>query len=284
MPNACVVKPRTLKELWRLLPSLGPSRKYIAGGTDLVTSANAGLDRGDIWVDISDLRELKGVRETKNSVIIGAGVKIAELGVSPLVGRRLPALAAAIPHFAGPSLRNMATIGGNAANASPCADAVCALCAEKAEVWLELKGKRRKLPLPSLFRGPKKTALKKDELIIAFETPKRAHSGAYLKLGPRAYFGISKAAVAAALELDGKIVKSASIALASVAPVPLMAAKTAGYLVGRILNKENIRTAAALVKTEVSPITDVRSEAAYRREMSGVLLERALNSIARDLL
>jgi len=275
-----VVKPQTLKELWRLLPALAPARKYLAGGTDLVNGANTGVDKSSTWVDISGLKELRGIKETKTSLIIGACVKISELEASPLVKRWLPVLSASIPHFASPSLRNMATIGGNAANASPCADAVCALCSEKARVWLELKGDKRELALSALFKGPKKTALRKDELITAFEVPKRPHSGAYLKLGPRAYFGISKAAVAAALEMDGGKVKSACIALASVAPVPLLAARTANYLAGRILNEENARTAAALVKTEVSPITDVRSEAAYRLEMCGVLLERALKAIA----
>ncbi|HBB66304.1 MAG: hypothetical protein A2X28_10595 [Elusimicrobia bacterium GWA2_56_46] len=281
MPHATVVKPANLKALWKLLPSISPKRKYLAGGTDLVTGANTGLNSAETWVDISDLKELRGIKETAAAVIIGAGVKISELEGSRLVGRWLPVLHAAIPHFASPSLRNMATIGGNAANASPCSDGACALCAEKAWVWLELKGKRRKLPLAALFKGPKKTALKKDELIIAFEIPKWKHEGAYLKLGPRSYFGISKVSVAAALEMDGGSVKTASIALASVAPVPLLARKTADYLAGRILNEENARTAAALVKAEVSPITDVRSEAAYRREMAGVLLARALGRIGR---
>ena len=241
-----------------------------------MTAANAGFDPCDVWVDISGLKELQSVRETKTSVIIGAGVRISALEASPAIRRRLPALAAAIPYFASPSLRNMATLGGNAANASPCADAVCALCAEKAEVILELKGKKRRLPLPAFFKGPKQTVLKKDEMITAFEVPKWTHRGAYLKLGPRAYFGISKAAVALAMELEGDKIKSASVALASVAPVPLMAVRTAACLTGRILNAETARAAAALVKTEVSPITDVRSEADYRREMCGVLLERAL--------
>ena len=279
MPES-IVKPESLRELWRLLPRLASPRRYLAGGTDLVNAAGSGPERGEIWVDISGLKELSGIKETRASVVIGACVKIAEIGRSPLIAYWLPVLASAVPHFASPSLRNMATIGGNAANASPCADAVCALCAEKAEIWLERGGRKRKMPLPDFFNGPKRTALEKDELITAFEIPKRAHSGAYMKLGPREYFCISKAAVAAALEMEGKTVRSASIALASVAPIPLMARKTASYLAGRILNEENVRTAAALAKTEAAPITDIRSEADYRREMSGELLERALNSIS----
>jgi carbon-monoxide dehydrogenase medium subunit len=278
MPSE-IVRPKNLKELWRLLPSFGPSRKYLAGGTDLVNAENAGIEKSRVWVDLGAVRELGGIRETRSSIVIGAGVKIAELETSSLVRRWLPALFCAVPHFASPSLRNMATVGGNAANASPCADAVCALCAENARIKLELKGARRELELHRFFKGPKRTLLKKDELITAFEIPKREHRGVYLKLGPRAYFGISKAAVALALEMDGDRIKSAGVSLASVAPVPLVAAKTSAYLVGRILNAENARTAAALVKTEVSPITDARSEAEYRREMCGVLLERALNRL-----
>jgi len=278
MPST-ILQPRSLKELWRALPSVGASRKYLAGGTDLVARSGAG--GRELWVDISGVRELLGIKETTASVIIGAGVKIAELGRSEAVRRWLPALHAAVPHFASPPIRNMATVGGNAANASPCADAVCALCAEGARIRLELKGARRQLPLPEFFRGPGKTALRKDELITAFEIPKRPRRGAYLKLGPRAYFGISKAAVGVVLELDGAVIRSASIALASVAPVSLPAVRTSAYLKGRALNAENARTAAALVKTEVSPITDLRSEAEYRREMCGVLLERALNGMKR---
>jgi carbon-monoxide dehydrogenase medium subunit len=276
-----IVRPKNLKELWKSLPALPPRRKYLAGGTDLINIANSGSDDSGCWLDISSLDELRAVRETKKTVFIGSAVTISELGNSALVRRWLPALALAIPHFASPSLRNMATLGGNAANASPCADGVCALLAEGAVVCLERNGERRKLPLKDIFLGPKKTLLKKDELITGFEVSKRSHLGAYLKLGPRSYFGISKAVVAVAAELSGGIVKKASVALGSVAPVPLYAEKTASWLAGKKLSPEVSRQAAELVKGEVSPISDVRSEAAYRKEMCGILLERALNSLSR---
>lgn len=276
-----IVKPASLKELWKTLPALGKARRYLAGGTDIVTADNAGAESSECWVDISDLPELGAIKETARSLFIGSGVKLSAVENSPAARRWCPALLAAIPHFASPSLRNMATLGGNAANGSPCADGVCALVAEGAFVHLELNGKKRRLPLKDLFLGPKRTALKKDELIAAFEVPKIKHSGVYLKLGPRAYFGISKAAVAVSLELSGKTVKRASIALGSVAPVPFYAVKTSAWLAGKPLSLEVIAAAAALVKTEVSPITDSRSEADYRREMCGVLLERALKSVCR---
>ena len=275
-----IVKPPTLKELWKLLPSLPAGRRYLAGGTDLVTADNAGAENSECWIDISGLPELAAIKETAGSLFIGSGVRISEIENSKAARKWCPALAAAIPHFASPSLRNMATLGGNAANGSPCADGVCALVSAGAYVLLALKGRKRRLPLKDLFLGPKRTSLKKDEIILGFEVPKRPRTGAYLKLGPRAYFGISKAAVAVTLEMRGGVINKASVALGSVAPVPLYAARTSAWLADKRLSAETAASASVMVKTEVSPITDTRSEAEYRREMCGVLLERALRSLA----
>jgi len=274
-----IVKPLYLKELWKILPGLPASRRYLAGGTDIVTAANAGAETSQCWIDISALPELGLIKETAGALFIGAGVKISEIEASCAARKWCPALISALPHFASPSLRNMATLGGNAANGSPCADGVCALVAERAFVLLAHNGKKRRLALKDLFLGPKRTALKKDELILAFEIPKRPHAGVYLKLGPRAYFGISKAAVAVAAEISGGIIRRVTVALGSVAPVPLLAVNTSAWLTGRELSPRSAAAAAELVKKEVAPITDARSEAGYRREMCGVLLERALNSL-----
>ena len=275
-----IVKPANLKELWKMLPGLPADRRYLAGGTDLVTADNAGAEHSECWIDISGLPELTGIKETAGSLFIGSGVKISEIERSAAARKWCPALAAAIPHFASPSLRNMATLGGNAANGSPCADGVCALVAEGAYALLALRGKKRRLPLKDLFLGPKRTALKKDEVILGFEIPKRRRAGAYFKLGPRAYFGISKAAVAVTAEISGGLIKKARVALGSVAPVPLYAARTSAWLLGKKLSAATIAGAADLVKAEASPITDTRSAADYRRDMCGVLLERALKSLA----
>jgi CO/xanthine dehydrogenase FAD-binding subunit len=276
-----ILKPATLKELWKKLPSLPSSRKYLAGGTDLVNIMNSGADECTCWLDISSLEELLVIKETGKSIFIGSAVKISEIERSPAARRWAPALIASIPHFASPSLRNMATLGGNAANGSPCADGVCALISEGAAVWLGLGGRKRKIPLTKLFVGPKKTALKKDELILGFEIPKWKHAASYQKLGPRAYFGISKAAVSVCADISTGTARSVAISLASVGPVPLYAGKTSRYLSGRRLDAAVIARAVEMVKTEVSPISDVRSGADYRRQMCGVLLERALRSIAQ---
>jgi carbon-monoxide dehydrogenase medium subunit len=274
-----LVRPASLADLWKALPALPRDRRYLAGGTDLMIAAGHG-HAGDCWVDISGLKELKSFRETSSSIFIGSGLTIAELAEKPAVKKWLPALALCAPHYASPSLRNMATIGGNAANGSPCADGVCALVSEKASIVLSLKGVKRKLPLPAFFLGPKRTALKKDELILGFEVPKWRHVSAYEKLGPRSDFGISKVSVCVSAEISGGIVKQAVISCASVAPVPLLARKAADFLYGRRLDEGTINEAAALAQSEASPISDTRSEAGYRKAMVRVLAARALKKIA----
>lgn len=275
-----IFKPCSLKEMWEEMPNLPESRKYMAGGTDVVTVENAGFPSAECWIDISDIPELAMVREEKDHVFIGAGVKLNDLEKYPFIKKYCPALLAAVHDFASPSLRNMATLGGNAGNASPCADGVCALVSLEAAIVLRKGNAERKMPLRDFFTGPKRTKLEKDELIYGFEIPKKENLlGQYFKLGPRAFFGISKVAVALSAAMDGNKVKYASVAIASVAPVPLYAAKTSEYLTGKELTEDTILKAADMARGEVSPITDARSEADYRRDMSGILLERALRSL-----
>lgn len=279
MPEV-IFKPATLNQLWKNIPNLPSRRAYLAGGTDLVTVENSGFPSAECWIDIGDIPQLCKIKTTKDCIFIGAAVKINDLEESKPIKKYCPALIASIDNFASHSLRNTATLGGNAGNASPCADGVCALIAHDAEIVL-LHGKEfRRMPLKDFFVGPKRSKLERDELIYGFEIKKhKGLKGAYLKLGPRAYFGISKVAVAVAAEIENGIVKYIRISAASVGPVIIEAKNTMEFLTGKEINAENLKIASDMIQKEVSPITDARSEADYRREMCGVLLERAINSL-----
>lgn len=278
MPET-IVKFYSLGELWKNLPNLPGSRKYVAGGTDMMPVFNRGAEKTGCWIDISDIRELKAVKENGKEVFIGAGVKISELESNPSVKKHVSSLIRCVPFFASPSLRNMATLGGNLANASPCADGVCALAASRARVLLNLKGRRRILPVLSVLKGPKKTSLKKDEIVEGFLVPKWTHKAVFFKLMPRRLFGISKASLCLCAQVRKGQLADLEIALASVAPVVRSSRKTGSFLKNKELNAGVLKKARELIKTEISPITDIRSEADYRREMTAVFLERALKSV-----
>lgn len=274
-----ISKPESLKELWRTLPGVPRPRKFLAGGTDLAARAHDGTGLPCSWIDISGLPELSLIKETKTAVFIGAGVKISELEDSPVIKKWLPVLHSASSSFASPPLRNMATLGGNCSNASPAADGACALCCERAEAVIESNGKIRRVPLEEFFIAPGKTALRPDELIKGFEVKKAEHSGVYMKLSSRKSFSIAKVSVAVALWMEGSRIGGVSVTMGAVGPVILRALKTEKYLRGKELSEVLAGEAAKIIMGESRPVTDHRSNAVYRKEMTGVLLKRALNSM-----
>jgi len=276
MLSVSIFKAKDLPSLWKLLPSVPRPRKYLAGGTDLVVRAKQEPQAGVSWIDVGALPELGVLRAARTSFFIGAGVKVAELEDHPEIKKWFPALHSACAQSACPSLKNMATLGGNCANASPAADGACALCAEGAWAVLERFGKKRRLPVEELFQGPGKTRLYPDELILGFEFRKTPRSGVYMRLVPRRRFAISKVSVAVTLTKKEKTVKSLRVFMGAVGPTILRAAGTEKYLRGRRLDLQSIREAKKIISDECRPITDHRSTAQYRRAMTGVLLARAL--------
>ncbi|MFH1620053.1 MAG: xanthine dehydrogenase family protein subunit M, partial [bacterium] len=274
-----IASPENLKELWKILPGIPRPRKYLAGGTDIVVQAHGGSGLPCSWIDISRMPELRRIRETKDSLFIGAGVKIAELECSPAVRRWLPVLFSAASRYASPPLRNMATLGGNCANASPAADGVCALCAEGAEMELASPRKKRILPVEKFFSDYRKTALRPDELILGFKFEKKQHGGAYLKLSPRRAFSISKVSAGVSLRVEKGLISGCRIFMGAVGPVVARAAGTESFLNGRPLSPAVIEEAGELIGRECRPVTDHRSTKEYRCAMTAVLLKRALSAI-----
>lgn len=274
-----VQKPVNLKELWKIAGASSLPCKYLAGGTDLCVQANNSQGMRALWLDISDIPELVKIKETKTELLIGACARLSGLEENSAVKRWAPALASAAGKMASPSLRNMATLGGNCANASPAGDGACALCAEGALAVLELKGKRREVPVENLFTGPRKTILRKNELITGFKIKKTPHLGVFMKLSPRRSFSISKASAALALWIAEDEIIRARLALGAVGPTILRCSGAETYLAGRKLSAADPEEVRRLAGAKCSPITDHRSTCEYRKVMTGVLAGRALKAL-----
>jgi carbon-monoxide dehydrogenase medium subunit len=181
--------------------------------------------------------------------------------------------------FANPMIRNLATVGGNLASASPAADLAPALLALGAEVELTNKSGRRVVPLEEFFLGPRRTARKADELVtaISWKTPPAHSAGSFYKLGLRQADAISVVSVAVMLEREGDKCRSACIALGAVAPRPMRAHRAEDVLVGQPLTEAVISEAARVASEECNPSDDLRGSGAYRRRMVRVYVARMLN-------
>jgi carbon-monoxide dehydrogenase medium subunit len=181
------------------------------------------------------------------------------------------------------SLRNLATVGGNLANASPAADMATPLLAlDAVAVVAEAKG-RRKMALSEYLANSASARLAKSILVevVVPEPPRGKRCGwSFKKLG-RTAMDISIVNAAAGIQLDSKNrVKWVRIALGAVAPVTIRATAAENRLMGAVLDAQVIADAATEIGRAVSPISDVRASAGYRREMSVVLTIRALQECA----
>ena len=113
LPDFNYVQPRTLREAAKVLADLGPDAMVVAGGTDVYPKMKRGQFTPRHLVSLRNLRELKGIRQTKDGLWIGAGESLTEVSRHRVIAKRLPALAHAAESVSTPQLRNMGTIGGN---------------------------------------------------------------------------------------------------------------------------------------------------------------------------
>ncbi len=271
-------RPPSLSEALRLLQKSKGKARVVAGGTDLVLHAD---DSVRVLIDITSAG-LSYIRRKDGTLAIGATTIMAELEESgelqKLAGGILARAAAACGSV---QIRNLATIGGNMAHGSPAADLAAPLLALDASVVLaSTNGNRRKICIAKYLTAPRDTSAIVTELQIP-EPPGKGRCGwSYQKLG-RTAVDISLVNVAAGLQVDARgKVKWARIALGAVAPVPLRASQSEALLTGRVVDRGALREEEASVQREVSPISDQRASAEYRREMSGVLTRRALEECA----
>ena len=260
-----------------------PTHTLLAGGTDLMVAWRQG-EGPDGVIDLFSLPELKGITVDATGVTIGAATPYAEiLAHEPLV-RTLPLLAAVAREIGAVQLRERATIGGNLATCSPVGDGLIALLALGAEIETASTRGRRRTPAAEFVTGYRRTALRADEIVTAIHVPAPPPDlGWYWrKIGSRRAQGIAKVSLAATASLDehGTIV-ALLLALGAVADRPVRLAGTEALLTGARPDAAASRAAAALARTEISPIDDLRSRAHYRSTVAGNLVAAFVTSLRR---
>lgn len=255
----------------------------VAGGTNVMVNMKRSPLQADLVVDLTRIEALKSIADKGDKVSVGAGVSFARL-----LDWRPGGAVEVLMHpmcvgFAGPLIRNLATLGGNICDASPAADVSPVLLALDASVVLEsAEGGSRTLSLSEFFHGVRRTARLKHELLtsVTFGRPEEDERAFYYKLGKRKADAISIVSVAMTVKMAGGTVERARIALGAVAPVAMRASGAEVILQGEPLNAKTIAAAAAAAAREAQPIDDFRAGGAYRRQMVEVLVTRGLNEIA----
>ena len=310
--------PRSIDELNQVLATY-PKATIWAGGTDLGLSVTQHLVDHDVIVQLSAIDELKSwslqtlnvnTDEQSNgdhevqSLVLGAGMSYKSM--LPALEKHFPEFANLFERIASPQIRNMGTIGGNVANASPIGDLPPILLALDAHIHLrhcqttnnndinssngnsnELSVSDEIIPLSEFFLDYKKTKLRAGSYVVALHILlMQENQHLYIhKISKRYEDDISACLLAARLDLsaDGTTIQDAKFGLGGMAAIPLLAAKCQQALIGQAVNVASFEQAAQMLPNDVSPMTDVRASREYRMHVMQRLIIKCGKQLVADV-
>ncbi|HTF65891.1 MAG TPA: xanthine dehydrogenase family protein subunit M [Edaphobacter sp.] len=280
LPAYDLVAPDSLPSALTLLAG-GEGWRPMAGGTDLMVLLNAGKLPYRRLVSLRKLEDLRQITVSPTLVSIGAAVTYSQIQQHPVLRSEFPLLCQAAGWTGGIANQNQGTLGGNIANASPAADSAPPLLVHDAGIRLLSLAGNRSVPYEEFHVGYKQLAMQPGELILAIDLPRRPATWRYhgRKAGTRRAQAISKVSFAAAARIEGSRILDIQLAYGSVAPMPLRCFTTERFLTDNLLTQAAIANACRILTSEIAPIDDIRSTAAYRSDVARNLLAEFLDKL-----
>jgi carbon-monoxide dehydrogenase medium subunit len=281
------VEPTTVGEAVELVD--GGNARALAGGVDLVLKMRLRQIAPDTVVSLQKVTGLDYVRADDSGLRFGALAALRQIELSQVVKEYWPLLAEAIGSIASVQTKVMGTAVGNLCVGTPASDVALPLYALGATVKLAGRSGQREVPIEDFFLDVGMTAVQPHEIVTEVFVPRQAarSSGAFMKLSKTSE-DIAKVNVAVLVSLAGGVCTEAKIALGSVASTPIRAVEAESLLLGREMRAGAIagvaEAAGEAAAIAAAPITDVRSTAAYRREMIRVLVRDALKRASAEAL
>jgi xanthine dehydrogenase small subunit len=251
-----------------------PDAQIVAGCTDVGLWVTKLHMRFPKVLDVTQVAELRRIEAYDHHIAIGAAVPLAD-AFEALVADR-PQLKTFASRFAGLPVRNSGTLGGNVANGSPIGDSMPLLIALNAHVVLLSTRGHRDMPLEDFYTGYRKTVLAPDEVLAWIKVPRPGRHEflrAY-KISKRYDDDISAVCLVINMTLDQGTVARVSIGAGGVAATPARAVRTEALLRHRPWSADAAMLAAATLREEFQPISDMRASAGYRSEVLGNLMQR----------
>jgi carbon-monoxide dehydrogenase medium subunit len=273
--------PSTVDDAVALLARLGGDAKLLAGGHSLIPAMRLRLAQPAALIDLNRIPGLDRVEERDGHLAIGALTREVTIEESPVVRGRYPMLADTSAVVADPLVRNRGTVGGNLAHADPANDHPAAMLAYGAELVAQGLGGRRTIAIDDFFVDLFENALSSDEVLVEIRvpTPGPGAGGAYLTV-ERTVGDYARSAVADQHTMDGDTCTAARIGLTNVAPVPMRATDAEGEGAGKALPAAGLAAAGRAAAAQCDPSADLRGSVDYKRDLTRVLVKRALRRAA----
>ena len=274
--------PRYVQELKKILKK-NINSHLLSGGTDL--SLLVTKERKDInsIVYMNSIDELNYIKNNNKYIEVGASTPLIEL--ESYIKKYYPDFTKILKRYGSPQIRNVATVAGNIATASPIGDCLPLLLSLNAKVVLQDFKKTKIFFLDDFFISFRKTKLKKEQFIhsIRIPLPKDNTFKAY-KVSKRFDDDISSVCVAFNLEIVRNKVRSVRIAYGGMAAIPKRAIYCEKILSNSLVTDEIIDKAKKALEKDFKPISDMRASRLYRMEVAKNLLEKFCAEIKQKKL
>jgi carbon-monoxide dehydrogenase medium subunit len=264
------VRPDSVEQAVGQLAAAEGDGKIIAGGQSLMPLLALRLAQPGILIDINRIPGLAAIRPSaEGDLRVGALTRHRSLAAQ----RHHPLLAEAARWIGHTAIRTRGTLGGSLAHADPAAELCVVAAAADALALVAGPAGRRTIGINDLFTGALQTSLEEDELIEAVDFPALGRWGFAEFARRHGDFGL---VIAAAAEVRGRL----RLALGGVATAPVRPAAAEALLAAGPLSNSRIAAAAAAAAAEIDPAGDIHATVGYRRQLTKVLVTRALSQAA----
>ena len=277
-PSFEYLTPSKISDAIAMLQKHGEEAKILAGGHSLIPAMRLRLSEPGYLIDISGIQGLDYILEESGQLRIGAMTREASLEESQIVREKYPLLLDTAKMIADPSVRNVATVGGNLAHGDPANDHPATMLALGAIVVVEGPNGSREIGIDDFFPDFFTTALEPEEILteIRIPSPPSGSGGAYLKI-ERKVGDYAAAAVACQLNIDsGGSIQKIGIGLTNVGSTPIRASSAEQLLQGKNPDENMIAEAGRLSAADSEPMEDLRGSAEYKRALVNELTQRAI--------
>ena len=247
------LRPDTVDEALALLAEYGDDARILAGGQSLVAMLNLRIVEAAALIDISRIAALDAIDDRGTTIEIGAAVTQNKLLAWPQLAKKLPLVAAALPHVGHFQTRNKGTVCGSIAHADPSSELPLALAVLGGEVLLTSKRGERVLAAQDFQQDMLTTARTPDELVSAVRFPVGNSSGVGFREVARRHGDFAIVAVAAVTQ-DQKTVR---LGVGGMAGKPLV----------RQFPAAAAAAAIAAWADELEGYEDLHASAAMRRDL-----------------
>ncbi len=237
-------------------------KSFVSGGTDLYVQRPEEMIHAEAAENLFDDSALRGIEENGDYIEIGASATVTDLLASPVMQNLFPNLYKHLKLVSSTPIRNMATLAGNFVNASPIGDMTAWFLALDASIIFDT---RREIPLREFYLGYKTLLKTEDEFITKIRFPANFSHFNFEKVCKRTFLDIASVNTAISLRVENDLIIDAHVSAGGVAPIPLYLRKTSDFLRGREISGETSSEANEILQTEISPISDVRGSADYKR-------------------